>query len=186
VSGAAYQASPTAERIAAEREEAKSLAAKAAAALEAASAAVATAAAEAALAAETALLAEAALAAEASAASEASSAAGESLPGALADASMQGQPPGAEPKETASAQSAATDQALRLADTSKQCPTWAASGECTRNPSYMASACALSCRLAQAQEASPVAASPPDEVSLFTASPPDEVSLLRANARRSR
>ena len=136
---AAYQASPTEEHIAAEREEAKSLAAKAAAALEAASAAVATGTAEAALAAETALLADA------YAASESSSAAKEALP-------------------------------RGLADTSKQCPTWAASGECMRNPSYMASACALSCRLAQAQEASPVAANQPD----------DEVSLLRANARRSR
>ena len=74
------------------------------------------------------------------------------------------QPPGAEPKETASAQSAATDLALRLADESKQCPTWAASGECTRNQVYMAKSCARSCWMYGQAQANPAAgASPHDE-----------------------
>ncbi|KOO28497.1 protein tyr-4 [Chrysochromulina tobinii] len=74
------------------------------------------------------------------------------------------QPPDAEPNETASAQSAATDQALRLADESKQCPTWAASGECTRNQVYMAKSCARSCWLYGQAQANPAAgASPHDE-----------------------
>ena len=78
------------------------------------------------------------------------------------------QPPDAEPKlkpkETASAQSASTDQALRLADESKQCPTWAASGECTRNQVYMAKSCARSCWLYGQAQANPAAgASPHDE-----------------------
>ena len=77
------------------------------------------------------------------------------------------QPPDAEPNEpneTASAQSVATDQALRLADESKQCPTWAASGECTRNQVYMAKSCARSCWLYGQAQANPAAgASPHDE-----------------------
>ena len=71
--------------------------------------------------------------------------------------------PDAEPKETASALSAAA-QALPLADASKQCPTWAASGECSRNQVYMAKSCARSCWLYGQAQAKPVAGASPRDL----------------------